>query len=243
MDQALLLLDLQEHDLTIARLRKQLDEMPERKAILEVRRKLADVAKLRERAEAQHAAILRQISAREDEVSVIEGKLEAEQARLMSGEITNPKEMQHITREMDALRRQKERIEYLELETLESREKAEGQIAAIEAAGEGQSVREAELIASFRAKGGQVKTDIDRLTVERGKLAKKIEAQLLKKYDSVCAVRHGTGVGRLEAGSCSACRVQLPGERVEMLKSGPAIGECPMCHRILVIHTGGEGGA
>jgi hypothetical protein len=52
MEMARALLDLQEHDLALMRLGKQLDEMPEKRAILEARAKIVEITKLKERTDA-----------------------------------------------------------------------------------------------------------------------------------------------------------------------------------------------
>jgi len=47
------LTELQEHDLAILRLEKELEEMPEKRAILTTRAKIAEIENLRERTQAR----------------------------------------------------------------------------------------------------------------------------------------------------------------------------------------------
>ena len=57
MDVAHALIDLQERDLTLLRLNRQLDEMPEKRAILAARTRLVEIKALKERSEAAARAI------------------------------------------------------------------------------------------------------------------------------------------------------------------------------------------
>jgi uncharacterized protein len=58
---------------------------------------------------------------------------------------------------------------------------------------------------------------------------------LLARYESTAAAKGGIGAAKLLDVACSACRVELPAERLRELREGPDIGLCPNCRRLLVV--------
>lgn len=235
MEQSGLLEKLQELDLDLIRSRKRLDEMPEKKAILEMRKKVSEFEALRSRAAAAHDGVDAGVRRLEDETVLLEQKMATEQAKLMSGDVTNPKEVANISREMDALRKHKERLEGDTLAEMEKREKAAEQVGKVDAAIEEGKRREGVLVKDFQAKGGALNAEIARLEAERASIAAAVEPALLGQYERLREQKHGIGLGVLHDATCSACRVELPSNKVTELKAGPPIGVCPACHRLLVV--------
>ena len=111
MEESRILIELQDRDLRVLRLNKQLDEMPEKRAILAARHKLAEIETLLARTDAAGHAVDVRIKKLEDEMNVIRGKMEHEQAKLLSGEVKNPKELTAISMELDALKRRLDKLE------------------------------------------------------------------------------------------------------------------------------------
>lgn len=240
MHHARILLDLQTHDLEIRRAEKALDELPEKRAILELRHKAEDVRTLRAKAETLAHRHERAITATSDEIASVEGKIAHVQAVLDAGDVSNPKEVHNLAREMDALKRRKDKLENETLQTMERLEKARGQVATIESALEQLDQREAALIETFRAKGGDLQGRLERQRAERESLSALLDQDLRERYESARAAKGGVGAARLENSMCTACRVDLPRERVRELLSGPDIGVCPSCKRLLVVRGLGD---
>ena len=238
--QADTLVKLQETDLAEVRARKRLDELPEKRAILETRKKRREVEDLRGRAENYLAGLERDIARHEDETAALDEKLEHEQAKVMSGEVVNPKELQNLTREMDALKRRKDKLEMESLQVMEKVEKAKEQIAKIDDATKSLDAREEKLGREFKEKGGELQTEIDHLHREREALAAALQPDLRKAYEDSRASKTGVGAGVLTADACSACRVQLPSQQVSALRAGPDVGRCPNCGRLLVVRREDE---
>lgn len=235
MDQGQTLLQLQDADIEIRRAEKQLDELPVKRKILETRRKAKEVGELKAKAELLVSKLERQMAANEDETSQVSDKIDAEQDKVMSGDITNPKEVQAITREMDALRRRKEKLEMENLALMERVEKARLQIGKIEVALQQLATQEAKQTEEFRAAGGELQTNLDSARARRDELATALEAGLLERYESIATAKGGLGAASLNATVCTACRMELPAQQLEALRTGPQIGVCPACHRLLVI--------
>lgn len=237
MDQARILLELQERDLRLLRLNKQLDEMPEKRVILAARAKLAEIATLLARTDSAGRAVDAQVSRLDDEMTAVRGKLEHEQAKLLSGEVKNPKELTAISLELDSLKRRLEKLEGEELAQMAKRETATAQSEKVSAALATGRAREAQLVTAFKARGGDLLSEVARLSAERTALAAALPPALRDRYESLRAAKHAIAVGALEGDMCGVCRVSIPAVALEKLKAGPEIGRCPMCQRILIVRT------
>jgi predicted nucleic acid-binding Zn-ribbon protein len=237
MDEARALLELQDLDLRLLRANKRLDEMPEKRDILTARSKLEEIRTLLKRTHAVSRAIEVRLKHLDDDAGAVRAKMETEQAKLLSGEIKNPKELQAIAMELDSLRRKREGIENEELAEMAKAEKAseqEAKVSAVLAAGDR---KEAELVAAFRKRGGDLLGEIERLQSERAALAASLPGDLSARYEAMREAKHGIAVGRLEGDACGVCRVGLPAEQLQRLREGPPIGVCPKCQRMLVVEN------
>jgi len=235
MDTVHALLAIQEHDLQVQRLEKELDEMPEKRAILAARAKLADIEKLKGRTDAAVHAMGQTSHTLEDQIVALREKMDAEQAKFISGEITNSKELQAVSRELDSLRRHVESLEADLLAQMQKGEDGAAQAAKIDAALAEGHRRETELTDRFKARGGEILKRIEAEKRERTVLASKLDPALLERYETSRAARHGVGIGVLREGTCSACRVGLPSGKVQALIEGPDVATCPGCGRVLIV--------
>lgn len=240
MDDTRLLLEAQRLELEILKLEKKLAEMPEKQAILAARKRLKDIEALEARTDALIKQIERDVSRDEDEVSRLSAKIESEQAKLLSGKITNPKEVQHISAELDMLRRQREKVENEILAQMEKRERALGQMAKIQAAKDEASSKEEGLVEGFKGKGAVLQGEIDALRSELDKVLEGLSPEVRELYQKHRSQRSGVIVGVLKGSCCGACRMELPAETVRELTEGEPITECPLCRRILIVDTSVE---
>lgn len=240
MDVAATLLALQDIDTELMRAHKALDEMPEKRAILETRRKTAEVTELRGKAELLVKQLKAAIAKQEDEAALYAEKFETEQARVMSGEITNPKEIQHLTRELDALRRRREKLDIDTIALMERLERAGGQVEKVDGALAELRKKEESLIEVFQRKGGEIRSRIAELEVRRCDLVTALDSGLAARYEELRASKGGIGAGRLVGSTCTACRMELPAERVSELLAGPRIATCPACRRLMVVSMDDE---
>ncbi|MDO8915783.1 MAG: hypothetical protein Q7W16_06860 [Coriobacteriia bacterium] len=237
MDQARMLLELQDRDLRVLRLNKQLDEMPEKRAILAARAKLSEIATLLARTDAVGRSIDTQISRLDDEMTAIRVKMDHEQAKLLSGEVKNPKELTAISMELDSLKRRLDKLEAEELAHMAKRETATAQSEKVSAALVAGRAREAEMVTAFKIRGGDLLGEVSRLAAERATLAGALPPALRERYEAVRAAKHAVAVGNLEGDMCGVCRVNIPAGELEKLQAGPDIGRCPMCQRILIVRV------
>ncbi len=235
MDAAHALIELQEKDLALLRLNKQLDELPEKRAILAARTRLGEMRALVGRSDAGLRAIDAELKRFEDEAVTLNGTIDEEQGKLLSGAVKNPKELQAISLELDALKRRLEKLEQTQLAAMQRREDAGAQNERIRAAIVSGEQIEAQLTGKFKEHGGALLAAIEAENRQRDVLLEAIPADLRDRYEAIRDARHGIGVGVLEAGMCTACRVGLPAGKIDVLMSGPDVGTCPNCQRLLVV--------
>lgn len=241
MDEASALLQLQEEDFELHRAERALDELPEKRAILEVRAKKREVEGLKHKADVLVSKLEAELRRIQDETDGVTEKIEAEQAKIMSGEIADHKQVQHISRELDGLKRRKDKLEMEALQVMERIEKAAGQKGKVDDALVQLATREDAHVEAFKEHGGELQTRIATATKRREKLAKALPPELLAKYESLREQKAGIAVGRLANGSCTVCRVELPAGAVSRLEAGADIGVCPQCHRLIVVREGPTG--
>ncbi len=228
------LLALQDLDLEVMRAEKRLDELPEKRAILEARAKIAEVQKLKGKAELLVRKLEAELRAHQDEVSTLTEKLGTEQKKVM--ETSDHRMVQSITREMDGLKRRRDKVEMLSLQLMERIDKADGQLDKINTALAQLAAKEASLVEEFKAQGGKLQTEIATLNARRDAYAGQLSADTLERYRTIRDQKGGIGVGKLEDTTCSACRMELPAERVKELRnSGSDVGVCPECKRLIIV--------
>ncbi len=237
MDVTEVLVRLQEADTAEARARRRLEEMPEKQAILALRRKIEEAQTVKSKVEAYLGQVERALSRQEDDVAQLNEKIEAEGAKVLSGKITNPKELQNISRELDSLKRRRETLENQAFTLMEKQEAGREQASKVETALAELAEREAKLVEEFKQIGGSLQSEINSRERRRKELAGMLTDELLRRYEALCQSKSGIAVGVLEGGQCTACRFELPAESVKTLKGGADLATCPTCKRILVIRV------
>ena len=237
MSQGAALLELQRLDLEILRAKKRLEELPEKRAILEIRHKQRDVNNLRHKADVLLGKLRSDLKAHQDEIEMLTSKLDAEQIKIMA--TTDHRAVTSLTREMDGLRRRRDKMEMESLQLMERIDKASMQMATIDSALNQLAEKDAAAVDLFRAVGGALQNDIASCEAQRAGVAASIDLATVSRYDALRESKGGVGVGQPEGDSCSACRMSLPVERLGELVAGPDVSICPQCRRLLVVRVEG----
>ncbi|MBC7266418.1 MAG: hypothetical protein H5T75_05530 [Coriobacteriia bacterium] len=233
-EQAARLYELGETDLLIGRLSKELDELPVKTELLQLRRKEKELQALLEKADAFVSSAARDVKRLEDDLAQIEARIAAAKKQAQAA-IGNHKEIQNLLMEAESLSRQKDKKEGELLEAMERSEAGQAKRSEIEALLAKAQEREARLVERYRAEGGDLQQRIAAAEARRRSLAASLDPALLRRYEDLRQAKHGIGVGRFEDGRCSVCRIDLPADKVEALVSGGPIGQCSNCHRLLVV--------
>ncbi|MDR3315849.1 MAG: C4-type zinc ribbon domain-containing protein [Coriobacteriales bacterium] len=227
------LLELSSTDYALLRLKKQLDTLPQRKKLLDLRTKRAEVEKKVLQIEALRSDCEQVIKRLQDEEASLRAKADEVQHKV--DETSNYKEVGNLSKEIEGFAKRIEKIEFETLRQLERSDKIAQVEKQVHAALAKLNKQDEELIASFQADGGALQKEMFVAQKLRQTLAESLPAELLERYEKARQAKGGTGAAHLELTHCSGCRVELTDGQLAALKSGPEISECPYCHRLLVV--------
>ncbi len=230
------LLELQERDLALDRIRHRLDTLPERAQVATTEARLAELQAALATLQAERDEVAREEKRHEDEATAIGEQAAQAEAKLYSGEVVSPKELQALQADVAQLKRHQQSVEDRQLAAMERREPLDGQlaergteVAAIEAALAAQ--REA-LAAAEGALGDELRA----AEAARAEQAGAIDAEMVEVYEDVRAKANGVGAARLVGMTCQGCHLSIPATEAERIRKAPAgtIEHCDNCGTILV---------
>ncbi len=228
------LLGVQEHDTTADRLRHRRETMPELAQLAAVDDALAKVEKSLDEWSAQVAEVGRRQGRLEQELAAVEAKITELEARLYSGAVTVPRELQALQADIESIRRRRNDLEDQVLDAMTEREPLDEEVLRLESDrldGEGSKLRAA--IAEAQA-------EIDRQLAQeieaRTAAAAAIPTELATLYEQLRAKMGGVGAARLVNGRCSGCHLDLPATEVDRIRREPpdTLIRCDQCGRVLV---------
>ena len=234
-DALLTLLQLQRVDSTIDRLQARLAHLPEQAALDALEAKAQELdAQIAER-----QAVFDDVSTRQRrldfEVDTLVQKIKAESGRLYSGVVSNAKELQDISREVEALKRRKSVLEDNDLEVMEERDGVEKELEAL--------TNERSSLAAQIERGrvardeaaGETGLQLTGAEAERQRWVPRVDPQLLKVYDTIRASKGGVGAAAMVDGTCQGCHMRLPAQEAERVRTTGGLVRCDECQRILVV--------
>lgn len=160
-------------------------------------------------------------------------RLGAQEQRLYSGMVSNPKELNALQQEIQHLRTQQGRQEDTYLEVMEateslqeeSRRKAETLQQAEEA-----WTRES---AAMLARRDQLEVRKQELQARRTQMLTSIDAGFISRYEAMRRAKQGRAISKVEQNSCQWCRVILTPSELQRVRISSQLQTCTNCGRIL----------
>ena len=226
-------LHMQELDVQIIRAEKQLQELPERKAIADamakrraVAAKAEQVEKLAAKAEDKLARITEEDDglARciQDEIDQAQGDFRTVDAR--TKELTGVQERRDVLEEdMRVVDAELEKIKAVRAQVAAALEQLEG--------------IERSSGAAFSQKGGELKQRIADMQAKRKAMAQRVPADDMKLYERTAAATAGVPLALLVEERCGACRTPIEHGRVVDMRSQGNVATCPNCGRLLILQA------
>lgn len=152
------------------------------------------------------------------------------------GLITNPKDLERMTHELESLERRIASLEDDEIGVMEKLEEAQAALDSLAAQRTAADERLAVLTESRDARTADIDAQLDALAHERAPLADGLPDQLLALYDKLRAQKAGIGAAALRARQCGGCRLTLDNAELAQIKAAPSdeVIRCEECQRILV---------
>jgi predicted nucleic acid-binding Zn-ribbon protein len=230
------LLRLQDHDLRIDQLRHKLATLPERAAVTVNEAAQRTLTDERVPVQARRDELAREQKRIEDEVAAVEAKAGEVHAKLYSGTVTSPRELQALQADHDALKRRQAQLEDMVIDLMEQTEPVDAGLAerdqrAATLASEGIAAREA--LASASA---AVEADLAAAEEERPGLADAVPPDQLTSYEKLRPQYGGIAVARLVGTQCGGCHLALSAVALQEIRRLPpdAVAHCEECGRLLV---------
>lgn len=231
--QQLLLLDLQQLDHTLARMRKRSEQLPERAELTALEDERGDVRNTYMEAQRELDARRLELSRIESDVEVVEQRQQRDHDMLAVS--TSSKEAVALQSELDTLGRRKEELEERQLEAMEVAEAAESVFSEAERVLAGVEERRSAIHARIAAAEAEIERERADAETERAGLSAEVQGDLLALYEKTRATV-GIGAAKLRGNVSEASGMALSPADLTSINSAPhdEIIFCPETGAILV---------
>ena len=221
---------LQEIDLALDRANAALQEIKHK---LEDQHALQRCREALEAAEAQLQAARTAYNSDEHSAASQRTKLEDNDKKLYGGMIKNPKELEDLQQESEALKRHLVTLEDCLLESMLELEEAEVlQGAAKQELSDAEQDR-SQLEQELAEEHTRQSTEVERLQTEREASLASVAEQDLSLYEKLRGAKGGKVVSLMEDGCCSACGMAIPPAKQQIIRGMTDLLRCTQCGRIL----------
>lgn len=229
------LLDVQAHDIRLTQIAHRQRSLPEHTRIGELQKSLSAADAELVTARTAAGDVGRELTKAEADVEQVRQRAARNRSRLDAGQ-GSAKDLQAIQHELESLANRQGVLEDAELEVMERQEQAE---AAVEAAAARRAQVEAEIAEVEAARDKQLAALEDEAAAQRRdreNAAAGVPKELLALYEQIRANNAGVGAARLFQRRCEGCRLSLPPNDLNKIRSAPqdAVIRCEECSRILV---------
>jgi predicted nucleic acid-binding Zn-ribbon protein len=229
------LLDIAELDSRIDQLRHQLGALPEHARIAELQRAHQGHADAVRDAQILVDDLTREQKKADADVEQVRARRERDRSRMDQGLISNPKDLERMSHELESLERRINDLEDAELEVMERLEEAQASLEQATASlAEAESGFE-EATASRDQKAGTIHEDLAKVAAERGAAVEGMPEDLMSLYERI-RTQKGVGAAALRARQCGGCRLTLNAADLAVIARAPSdeVVRCEECSRILV---------
>jgi len=167
------------------------------------------------------------------ELKSLEEKKHTESRKLYEGRITAPRELQALQAEVDALERQRQRLDEAILRRLEEIEAARKTVETAQA-----SVNEAQkaldiVVGRYEKAKARIDAGLKSFKPKRTRLANALQKDALRRYDEIRRRNHNIAAVRIENGACGGCRMKVGAAVLRRIAANEDYVYCESCTRFL----------
>lgn len=229
------LLEVADLDARIAQLTHQLKSLPEIAELAALAAEESERTNRMRDAKIRVDDLTKEQKKADADVEQVKARRERDRSRLEQGVITDPKQIQAMSHELESLERRIGVLEDEELEVMEMLEAAQIELDKAAAEVEDSVTRREELEARRAEKSVSIERELEGARRRRSEAVSGIDAPLLALYDRLHESR-GIGAGALRQRTCGGCQLNLNAGDLAVLAKAPAdeVLRCPECERILV---------
>ena len=230
------LLEVQEKDSQILAANHEIKELPERKEIEAIQRKMLELDQALKAKESEVHENNRIQKRLEDEVAIVEERIENQKRKLYGGEVIAIKEPQALEMDIDSLKERQIVIEDQIIEVMELNEPIQNEIQNLSTQKEENKENEANLSKVLQEAIKKIELRINQIKVEIVHLTNDLPNELISEYESLRSRPGHVGIARLVNRTCNGCNLELPAVEVDRIKklSEDSIINCEECGCILV---------
>ena len=232
------LLVVQELDTTLDQLEHRKAGLSERATLAERQQQLAQLGQRSAAAQAARDDLGRRSKRIEDEVALLDEKIQAEEDKLYKSGMTSAKDAQLLQEEIASLRRHKTDLEDGIIELMEQIEPVDEDLSSLVDQRGSVEAEMAQVRAALEAKEAEIDAEIGEVGDRRAEQAAEIDPALLDEYATLRAQLGGVGVASFSDGRCHGCPLNLlhPAMETDRINHEPAdaVIHCDECSRILV---------
>ena len=230
MSESLNLYRLQNLDTQIDRVEKRLNEIDQALSDDRRVRKAQLVLKKAQDAAQKAKTELKNI---EDQVGDTRLKRKTSQASLFSGKIKNPKDLQDLQKESEALARYIEKLEDQQLEAMIASESADEALENAEKALLQAKGTSAEENAALLGEKTSLEEDLNKARREKSAALQSVSETNLALYQKLRKSKRSTAITSITDGGCSVCGQALTPAEIQAVRKASELVFCPSCGRIL----------
>mgnify|MGYP001468695901 FL=1 len=230
------LLQIQDRDKSIAALRHQKSNLPERQKIADLLEALSTLQKKKDFVSKELISKEDDQQRLEDEVNAIEERVSEQEENLYSGEVSAIKDLQAIQGDIAGLQERKRLVEDQIIVVMEQIEPLKTLFDQLEIEEKTNTEQQAELEAALLRKEQSIEKQIEDVEAERSELALDTSPALLEIYEKIRKQSGNIAVAQLNGMTCKGCHLDLPAVEVDRLKKLPPdqLVHCEECGCILV---------
>ena len=229
---------LQKCDMEYLRAKKELDGLPQVAKIKECRAKRKQIKGKQDQVIELADDVEAKLSKLQAEEERIIAKLNELQAKLDA--TSDYRVSQSLTKEMQGQVKRQSSIADEQNDLLERQikiDKLADQVADMLGKVDHAEHHETE---SFKREGKKIKDRMDQLAAERKALIVQLDPDIAKRYEKIAQEKGGIALAYLQGEHCSVCSTVIMTGQLAKLKKGPALAECPNCHRLMVVREDEE---
>lgn len=168
-----------------------------------------------------------------DQVKEKKMKRELTQANLFSGKVRNPKELQDLQAETQALDRTIAKLEDEQLQAMMALEETTDSLNAAKTELQQILDRKASQNSLLIGEKHKIESEIPGVDSQRQALIEQLDKETFTIYRALLKSKTGIAVAEVKDDTCGACGVTVPPADIQAAKSPNVIAYCKNCGRIL----------
>jgi uncharacterized protein len=180
-----------------------------------------------------HEVTKKAVRKAEENVQANKFKLEQTEAALYGGKVRNPKELQDLQNETEALKRYRSVLDDRLLEAMIAQDDVDASFSSVSIELEATREQFNQQNKTLMHEKADLSNDLSRLEGEREAASRSILPGDLSLYEQLRKLKRGVAVATVADNSCAACGSTLSSAQLHAAKSPNQLIRCETCGRIL----------